>query len=89
MVSQHRWLYAYSSAHLKIAEKEDRGGSMLGPREISSFEMMAKFVSPRFPARTQVTIHRQRPQGEVLAIPMVSKVKDTRESRTGVGNLLP
>ena len=89
MVSPRRQRCAYSSAHSKIAEEEDRRGSMLGPREVSSFEMMAQFVSPCFPTRTHVTIHGQRPQGEVLAIPMVPKVKDARKSRPSVGNLLP
>src|SRR6187549_607114 len=69
--------------------KENRRRSMLGPIQVSSLNVMTKFVGPHLPTGTEIPVHCQSPQWEVLAIPMIPKIKHARKARAGMTDFLP
>jgi hypothetical protein len=49
----------------------------------------AQFIGPGLTTSSQITIHREGPQREVLAIPVVSQIKHPWEAGARVAYLLP
>ena len=63
--------------------------STLKPVGPSPLDLETYLVSPHLPTGPEIAIHGKGPQGEILAIPMISEIKHARKSCPRMTNLLP